>query len=287
MNIGVIGAGVMGMGVAQSLAQSGHEVTLIDIAEEILNSAKKKIHNNVRFHALFNKDFNKTADEVLSLITTTTNYSELSDADFIIENVPEDWDIKKSVYEKIIKISKGDCIFLVNTSCISITKIASLTDRPDRVFGVHFMNPVPVKKTVEGIKGYHTSDVTIRHTNDLLASMGKEIIVVNDYPGFVSNRISHLLMNEAAYVVQDQVADPAQVDDIFVKCYGHTMGPLATADLIGLDTVVNSLDILYDSYQDSKFRVCPLLRKMVDAGLHGRKSGQGFFEYETEEMFIK
>lgn len=285
--IGVVGAGVMGMGVAQSFAQYGHQVILVDISDEILASAINEIYDNVRFHALFNKKFNKSVDEVLSLITTNTDYSILSDADFIVENVTEDWDVKKEVYVRLDQVSKTSCIFLANTSCISITKIASLTDRADRVFGVHFMNPVPVKKTVEGIKGYYTSDETIKKTNKILASLDKEIIVVNDYPGFVSNRISHLLMNEAAYVVQDQVANPKQVDDIFVKCYGHKMGPLATADLIGLDTVVKSLDILYESYQDSKFRVCPLLRKMVDAGLHGRKSGHGFFEYVSEEVLVK
>ena len=157
--------------------------------------------------------------------------------------------------------------------------IASLTKRPTKVIGTHYMNPVPMKTTVETIRGFHTSDATIETTKQLLATMGKECILVNDYPGFVSNRISHLFMNEAAFVVQDQVASAQEVDDIFKQCYGHKMGPLETADLIGLDTVVNSLEVLYESYQDPKFRCCPLLRKMVDAGLLGVKSGEGFYTY--------
>lgn len=188
-------------------------------------------------------------------------------------------ELLKNVYGKIDNICDENCIFLVNTSCISITKIAALTKRPDKVIGTHFMNPVPQKKVVEVVKGYHTSEETIASLKELLANIGKEAIIVNDYPGFVSNRVSHLFMNEAAYVVQDQVASPESVDDIFKKCFGHAMVPLETADLIGLDTVVNSLDILYKSYQDPKFRCCPLLRKMVDAGLYGRKSGEGFYKY--------
>jgi 3-hydroxybutyryl-CoA dehydrogenase len=168
---------------------------------------------------------------------------------------------------------------MVNTSCISITKIGAITKRPDRVVGTHFMNPVPMMKAVEVIKGFYTSEKTIQRTKDLLTSLNKEGIVVNDFPGFVSNRISHLMMNEAAFIVQDQVADIKTVDEIFKKCYSHKMGPLETADLIGIDTVVESLQVLYDSYQDPKFRCCPLLKKMVDAGLLGRKSGRGFYEY--------
>ncbi|WP_242655185.1 3-hydroxyacyl-CoA dehydrogenase family protein [Clostridium cellulovorans] len=171
------------------------------------------------------------------------------------------------------------CLFLVNTSCISITKIASLTKRPDKVIGTHFMNPVHIKTAVEAIKGFYTSEETIEKTKELLSKMGKEMIIVNDLPGFVSNRISHLFMNEAAFVVQDQVAAPAEVDAIFKKCYGHVMGPLETADLIGLDTVVDSLEVLYESYQDPKFKCCPLLKKMVDANLKGRKTGKGFYDY--------
>lgn len=287
MIIGVIGAGVMGSGVAQSAAQAGHQVILVDVAEDVLENSQSTIHQNVRFQGFFSKDKNlEPVGTVMERITFTTDFNLLGEADFVVENVPEIWDIKKEVYLQLDGITPEHCIFLVNTSCISITKIAGLTKRPDRVFGVHFMNPVPMKKTVEAIRGYHTSPETVQATEDFLASMGKEAIIVEDLPGFVSNRLSHLLMNEAAYVVQDQVADPQAVDDIFVKCFGHTMGPLATADLIGLDTVVHSLNILYESYQDPKFRVCPLLQKMVDAGLHGRKAGQGFFTYETVDLTV-
>lgn len=276
---GVIGAGVMGTGVAQCLAQSKMEVILLDITEEELNAGMEKIKNNLRFQTLFNKGESENPEQVCSRIKCTTDFTILKKADFIIENVTESWQIKKAVYEKINGICNENCIFLVNTSCISITKIASLLKNPEKVIGVHFMNPVPMKTTVEVIKGYYTSEETVKHTMLLLKDIGKDGIIVNDFPGFVSNRISHLFMNEAAYVVQDQVASPADIDDIFKKCYGHKMGPLETADLIGIDTVVNSLEVLYESFQDSKFRCCPLLRKMVDAGLLGCKSGKGFYNY--------
>jgi 3-hydroxybutyryl-CoA dehydrogenase len=223
-------------------------------------------------------------DGVMENISFTTEYQGLSEAEVIIENVPEILEIKRDVYKRVNEICSEKCIFLVNTSCISITKVASFVKSPERVIGVHFMNPVPLKTTVEAIKGYHTSEMTIDATKAFLLSMGKEAILVNDYPGFVSNRLSHLLMNEAAYVVQDQVAEPKDVDDIFKKCFGHKMGPLETADLIGLDTVVNSLEVLYQSYQDPKFKCCPLLRKMVDAGLYGKKTGQGFYSYDEYEF---
>lgn len=278
--VGVIGAGVMGTGVAQNLAQVGHQVILVDIADEILQRAKGELKKNLRLHKMLNKDaFQESLDTILSRVTTTTDYAALGNTDFVIENVVEKWDVKKPVYEQLDPICPAHCIFLVNTSCISITKIAALTKRPDKILGTHFMNPVPMKTTIEAIRGYHTSEETIAASKDFLATMGKECIIVNDLPGFVSNRLSHLLMNEAAFVVQDQVATPQDVDDIFKKCFGHKMGPLETADLIGLDTVVDSLDVLYESYQDPKFRCCPLLRKMVEAGLHGRKTGKGFYTY--------
>ena len=164
-------------------------------------------------------------------------------------------------------------------SCISITQIASATKRPANVVGIHLMNPVHLKPTVEVIRGFHTSDQTIETLLQLFSRLGKEAIIVEDLPGFVSNRISHLFMNEAAFVLQDQVATAANIDAIFKRCFGHKMGPLETADLIGLDTVVRSLDVLYESFQDSKYRCCPLLRKLVHAGHLGRKSGRGFYVY--------
>ncbi|MGO4732927.1 3-hydroxyacyl-CoA dehydrogenase family protein [Paenibacillus sp. 2KB_22] len=278
--IGVIGAGVMGTGIAHNFALAGYDVILVDISEAILSKAKEQISNNIRLQGLYTREFIADKPEViLNRINFTVDYELLKDADYIIENVPEKWETKKEVYLKLDRICPAHCIFAVNTSCISITKVASLTNRPTQVIGSHYMNPVIMKPVVEVIKGYHTSEETVEATKALLTSLHKEAIIVNDFPGFVSNRISHLMMNEAAFVVQDQVADPKDVDDIFKKCFGHKMGPLETADLIGLDTVVHSLDILYESYQDPKFRCCPLLRKMAEAGTHGRKTGQGFYPY--------
>lgn len=275
----VIGAGVMGMGVAQNLATVNINVILVDKSEEILEKSREGIYRNIRMQSFMNKGMNIDPDTILSKIEFTTDYMKMKDVDYVIENVTEKWEVKEKVYLQIDDICQKNCIFLVNTSCISITKIANVTKRADKVIGTHFMNPVPMKSTIEVIRGYHTSDETIEITKKLLAKMGKELVLVNDFPGFVSNRLSHLLMNEAAYVVQDQVASPQDIDDIFKKCYGHKMGPLETADLIGLDTIVNSLDVLFESYQDMKFRCCPLLRKMVDAGLYGMKSGEGFYTY--------
>ncbi len=278
--IGVIGAGVMGSGVAQSFAQAGMHVVLIDITQSALDKSKDEIVKNIRFQTLLKKNTNsEKTDMILPRINFTTDYQELKNVNFIVENIPEKWELKSEVYRLVDEIAAKDCIFGANTSCISITRIASLVKRPDKVIGIHFMNPVPAIEAVEVMKGYHTSKETIAITEKLLEKIGKECIVVDDFPGFVSNRISHLFMNEAAFIVQDQVATPENVDQIFRQCYGHKMGPLETADLIGLDTVVNSLDVLYESYQDSKFRCCPLLRKMVDAGLYGRKSGKGFYNY--------
>ena len=279
--IGVIGAGVIGSGVAQSIAQNDFWVILVDINQQILDKAKEVIYNNIRFNAFFDPDKKELdAENIMNRIVFTTSYDVLSDCDFIVENVNEYWETKEKVYAILNDICSSNCIFLANTSCISITKIASVTSRPDRVIGAHFMNPVPHKKTIEIIKGQHTSEQTIKEVNKLLQQLGKDTIIVNDFPGFVSNRISHLFINEAAFVAQDQVASPEDIDAIFKKCFEHKLGPLETADLIGIDTVVASLDILYNSYQDSKYRCCPLLRKMAEAGFLGRKSGQGFYKYE-------
>ncbi len=279
-NIGIIGAGTMGIGMCIDLAFNGMNSVLVDISDDTLESAKAEITKIVRFAPLLDKTLPKTdVDSVLSKIKFTTNIEDVAECEFIVENVTENWEIKETVYKQLSKICNAEACFAVNTSCISITKVGSVTERPDKVIGIHFMNPVYLKKSVEVIKGFHTSEETINTTQCFLKQLNKEAIIVNDLPGFVSNRISHLFMNEAAFVVQDGVAKPSQVDEIFKKCFNHKMGPLETADLIGLDTVVNSLDILYESYQDPKFRCCPLLRKMVDAKLLGKKSGKGFYTY--------
>ena len=278
--VGVVGAGVMGVGVAQNLAQTGHRVVLLDVSEGVLERARAEIAKNVRFHGMFAKTKGgPSADEVLGRIHFTTDYAPFAEASFVVENVPERWEIKKPIYPVLDELCPPDACFAANTSAYSITRIGSLTRRPEKVLGMHFMNPVPLKSTVEVIRGYHTTRETIGTALALLAAMGKEGIVVNDMPGFVSNRVLMLTINEAAWLIQDGVASVEDVDRIFVTCFGHKMGPLATADLIGLDTILYSIEVLYESYADSKYRPCPLLKKMVDAGLHGRKSGRGFFDY--------
>ena len=278
-SVGVIGAGVMGQGVALTLGQYGFRVILIDLNESILDKAKQNMNEQFYGYSFINENFDN--ENFMDNITFTTDYSLLKDVDFVVENIPEILEEKKKVYEKISLICKKECIFCVNTSCISITEIASFSDRMEQVIGVHFMNPVPLIPTVEAIRGKKTTDETIEKTNDLIRKIGKRSIVINDSVGFVSNRISHLMMNEAAYLVYEEVATPEQIDDIFRSCYGHKMGPLETADLIGLDTVTNSLQILYDKYKDKKVRCCPLLKDMVRVNELGRKSGKGFYRYEV------
>ncbi|MFL6196746.1 MAG: 3-hydroxyacyl-CoA dehydrogenase family protein [Thermoanaerobaculia bacterium] len=283
--VGVIGAGVMGVGVGQSLAQGGMEAVLVDVSDEVLGRARDEIRKNLRFQGMFQKDANQkdakkeSAADVLGRIRFTTLLEELGDVDFVVENVPEKWEIKKEVYPRIDDICPAHAVFAVNTSCFSITRVGALTRRPDRVIGMHFMNPVPLKPMVEVIRGHHTSEATIETARAFLGKMGKDCILVNDFPGFVSNRVLMLTINEAVWVLQDGVATAEQVDQLFKTCFGHKMGPLETADLIGLDTILYSIEVLYESYNDSKYRPCPLLKKMVDAGLHGRKNGKGFYDY--------
>jgi 3-hydroxybutyryl-CoA dehydrogenase len=278
--VGVIGAGVIGTGVAQDFAQTGYRVIVVDISQKALNQAQQVIRQNTRLYELYGtKKPIEDPDEVLRLITFTTDDQALAEVPYLVENVTENWQIKKELYIRIDQICPETTIFAVNTSCISITRIASVTGRPTQVIGLHFMNPVPLKPVVEMIRGYHTSDETVARTNEILQRMGKESILVNDMPGFVSNRLMTFMINEAAYMVQEQVASVEDIDRILKTCYGHKMGPLETADLIGVDTILHSMEVLYESFNDSKFRPCPLLKKMVDAGLLGRKSGRGFYPY--------
>jgi 3-hydroxybutyryl-CoA dehydrogenase len=277
--VGVVGAGVMGVGVAQNLAQSGHDAVLVDVTDAILERATRQLNHNIRMHRLLGGVGGDPA--TMGTITCSTDYKALSDVEFVVENVTEKFAVKEPVYRILDEVCRPDCIFLVNTSAISITRIGALTGRPAQVVGVHFMNPVPLKPAVELIPGYHSSAESVDRTRALLTSLGKEAITVNDAPGFVSNRVLMLTINEAAYLVHDQVATAEDVDRVFTSCFDHKMGPLATADLIGLDTILYSVEVLYESYADSKYRPCPLLKKMVDAGLHGRKSGRGFFTYPS------
>ncbi|MEG3957993.1 3-hydroxyacyl-CoA dehydrogenase NAD-binding domain-containing protein [Microcoleus sp. herbarium2] len=279
--VGVVGAGVMGIGVSQNLAQTGYQVILVDISETILESAEQEIKKNIRFQTLFNKEKKVgSPDDILKNITFSTNYKLLDSADFVVENVTEKWDIKKEVYAQLDAICPERTVFAANTSAIPITRIASATKRAKNVIGMHFMNPVPMKSMVEVIRGYHTSDATIEIAKSFLAQMGKECIIVNDSPGFVSNRVLMLTINEAIFLLQERVASASDVDKIFKTCFGHKMGPLETADLIGLDTILLSIEVLYESFKDSKYRPCPLLKQMVEAGLYGQKSKQGFYVYQ-------
>ena len=278
--IGVIGAGVMGRGLAQDLAQHGFRVLLIDVDERTLSDAKKAIRQSLRAQLMMQRlggpaDTNTVLDRIL----TSTDLPVLREADFVIENVTEKWDVKKDIYRVIDECCPKHTVFAANTSAISITRIASLTTRVDRVLGMHFMNPVPMKKLVEVIRGFHTSEETLATAKQLLTGLGKEGVVVNDSPGFVSNRVLMLTVNEAAFLLHDGVSTAEDVDRIFRDCFGHKMGPLETADLIGLDTILYSIEVLYESFNDDKYRACPLLKKMVAAGLYGRKNGRGFYAY--------
>lgn len=277
--IGVIGAGVMGQGVSYQFAKYNYHVVLVDIKQEILDKAKGEIKNTGRLDMLLSKGELPTKGSALDYIEFSSDLKDLADCDFIVENIIENVEAKTTLYNQLRDIVKDETVIAVNTSCISITKIGALMKDASKVLGIHFMNPVHLKPTVEMIEGTYTSKETIDAAQGILGTVNMEGIVVKDFPGFVSNRISHLLMNEAAFVVQEGVATPKQVDDIFKKCFGHKMGPLETADLIGLDTVMDSLQVLYDEFQDPKFRCCPLLKKKVEAGQTGRKSGEGFHKY--------
>ena len=276
--VGIIGAGVMGMGIAQKMICYDKEVILVDNDASVVNSVKNRIQRNMMIARITNKD-NTDIAHALSLLSVTDDYSALSGCDHIIENIPENEDMKYEVYRKLSDIVSENCICMANTSCISITKIAKWLGNSQNVIGVHFMNPVPLQKFAEVIKGNFTSDDTIEKVKSFLKEIEIDCTVINDSVGFVSNRLSHLFMNEAINLVMEGVATPEQIDQIFTEGFHHSMGPLHTADLIGLDTVMYSLNVLYQNYQDPKYRCSPMLRKMVDSGLLGRKSGKGFFEY--------
>lgn len=279
MTIGVVGAGTIGRGVAQTFAEGDFDVVLVDVDDRHLEAAMEQIASDLRAQALFGRGRPAHAASVIARITPTIEIEALSSAEYVVENVTENWEIKRDVHRRLDQTCRGETIIAVNTSAIPITRIAAQTGRPDSVVGAHFMNPVPLMDTVELIRGYHTSDATVDATVDLLKQVGKSAVIVNDGPGFVTNRVLMLTINEAIFCVQDGVATAEDVDRISRGCFGYKMGPLETADLIGLDTVLNSIMVLYDSFRDSKYRPAPLLRRMVDAGLLGHKTGKGFYEY--------
>jgi 3-hydroxybutyryl-CoA dehydrogenase len=270
----------MGAEIAGVLAQSGLRVTLVDISDTALDRARVAITHSARLRRmLVPAATHETLSDLQGRVTCSTDYESLASVDFAIENVTEQWDAKQLAWRALDRYVPEHCVMAANTSAISITRIASLTCRQERVLGIHFMNPVSLKPTVEVIRAFHTSDVALDTATELLTRLGKRYVLVADMPGFASNRVLMLTLNEAIWLVHDRVAAHADVDELFRSCFGHKMGPLETADLIGLDTVLLSLEALHDAFCDSKFRPCPLLRQMVDAGLHGRKTGRGFYTY--------
>ncbi len=278
--IGVVGAGVMGAGVGEDLARHGFHVVLVDVSGDALEHARSNIRKSVRAARLFDKSASVASPEdVLSKIGFSTDLDDLAAAEVVIENATEDVAIKEPIYRALDRICSDGCIFIANTSCIPIAKLGGFTARPDRVIGIHFMNPVPMKRTVELIAGAQTSEATVSAVTELMARLNKECVRVKDSPGFVSNRVLMVTINEAIRLVEEGVADADGVDRIFRSCFGHPMGPLATGDLIGLDTILRSLEVLQDSYGDDKYRPCNLLTEMVRSHRYGRKTGEGFFKY--------
>jgi len=277
--LGVIGGGTMGNGIAHVAARSGFKVILHDIEQRSLDQALSTITKNLEREVAKGKITGDDKAAALSRIVPATKNSALSDVDFVIEAVVENVDIKSRVFGAMDEIARPDVILASNTSSISITKIASKTKRPGKVIGMHFMNPVPVMTLVEIVRGLSTSDETSQTTNRLALSLGKTPVEVNDYPGFVSNRVLMPMINEAIFCVMEGVGTPEAVDSVMKLGMNHPIGPLALADLIGLDVCLDIMEVLHTGLGDPKHRPCPLLRRLVDAGQLGRKSGRGFYEY--------
>ncbi len=269
----------MGNGIAQVAAQSGFEVIMNDIAQEFLDKGMNTITRNLDRSVKKERITEEQKAEVLSRISTSVGMEAFSDADLVVEAAPENIDLKRKIFTALDEITPAHTILASNTSSISITLIASVTKRPEKVIGMHFMNPVPVMKLIEVIKGIATDDETNTTILELSKAMGKTPVEVNDYPGFVANRILLPMLNEAMYAVFEGVATPEAVDSVMKLGMNHPMGPLALADLIGLDTCLHIMEVLHEGFSDSKYRPCPLLKKMVDAGYLGRKSGRGFYTY--------
>ena len=277
--IAVVGAGTMGNGIAHVFAQNDWDVTLIDVdkgqLEKALATIRKNFDRQIKKGALTEAD----RDAALGHITTATDLEAAAEAELIVEAATENPELKFTIFEKLDEVAPDGAILATNTSSISITEIAARTGRPDKVVGMHFMNPVPMMKLVEIIRGLGTSDETTAAVMEVATSLGKTPVEASDYPGFVANRILLPMINEAVYCVMEGVATPEAVDTVMKLGMNHPMGPLALADLIGLDVCLSILEVLHTGLGDSKYRACPLLRKMVAAGYLGRKSGKGFYDY--------
>jgi 3-hydroxybutyryl-CoA dehydrogenase len=277
--IGVIGGGTMGNGIVHVAAKSGFNVILLDIEQRFLDRALSTISKNMDREVAKNKISDSDKSAAIQRISGTTNNAAMAEADFVIEAVIENEDLKSTIFAEMDRITRPEVVLASNTSSISITKIASKTKRPDKIIGMHFMNPVPVMTLVEIVRGLATSAETYQSTKQLAEKMGKTAVEVNDYPGFVSNRVLMPMINEAIYCVMEGVGTPEAIDQVMKLGMNHPIGPLALADLIGLDVCLDIMEVIQGGLGDSKYRPCPLLRKMVDAGYLGRKSGRGFYQY--------
>jgi len=277
--VGVIGAGTMGNGIAHVFARSGYSVTLCDVEQSLLARALDTITINLHREAHKKKISAEDNAAALQRITPVTDRARLAECDFIVEAATEKFEIKAEIFRDLDRLVRPEVILASNTSSISITKLGALTRRPEKVIGMHFFNPVPVMKLVEVIRGLATSQETFTAVRDLALKLEKTPVEVNDAPGFVSNRVLMPLLNEAMYAVMEGVATPEAVDEVFKLGMAHPMGPLTLADFIGLDVCLDIMRVMLDGLGDPKYRPCPLLIKMVDAGWLGRKSGRGFYKY--------